>query len=88
MDAGSWSYTGSATKSITESFVDSVIIRTAPPAQSLTQTFTLSCAESFIKFGPNSMEVPSPSVAQLLVDELLHPFYMFQIIAKISKKSY
>ena len=38
-------------------------------------------AEAFVQFGPNKMEVPSPSVVQLLVDELLHPFYMFQIVS-------
>lgn len=29
-------------------------------------------------FGANAMHVPVPSIPELLVDELLHPFYVFQ----------
>ncbi len=31
--------------------------------------------------GPNKMQVPMPTVVELLVDELLHPFYVFQIVS-------
>ncbi len=40
-------------------------------------------AELHGKFGPNKMEVPMPTVVELLVDELLHPFYIFQIVSVI-----
>ena len=40
-------------------------------------------AELHARFGPNKMDVPSPSVVELLVDELLHPFYIFQIVSVV-----
>lgn len=30
-------------------------------------------------YGPNEMHVPVPSIPELLVEELLHPFYVFQV---------
>lgn len=34
-------------------------------------------------FGPNSLAIAEPTVLQLLLDEILHPFYMFQVFSII-----
>jgi cation-transporting ATPase 13A2 len=35
------------------------------------------------KFGPCQLEVPRKSVPSLLVDEVLNPFYLFQVFSMI-----
>jgi len=32
-------------------------------------------------FGPNAIEIEAKSIGQLLMDEVLHPFYIFQIFS-------
>ncbi|RKP26448.1 P-type ATPase-like protein, partial [Syncephalis pseudoplumigaleata] len=39
--------------------------------------------ERMIVFGPNVVDIESKSILQLMVDEVLHPFYIFQIFSVI-----
>ena len=34
-----------------------------------------------ISLGPNSLNIPKPSLAELMVHEILHPFYIFQLFS-------
>jgi hypothetical protein len=35
--------------------------------------------QNVARFGPNQMRVPTPSVLELVMDEVLSPFYIFQV---------
>ncbi|KAI8057924.1 hypothetical protein BDF22DRAFT_724886 [Syncephalis plumigaleata] len=39
--------------------------------------------ERMVVFGPNLVDIESKSIPQLLVDEVLHPFYIFQVFSVI-----
>ena len=54
-----------------------------PPANYRDGLSQSQYAERATFFGPNSIEIPQKSTLRLMVDEILHPFFIFQIFSII-----